>query len=212
MNESILYAGSGLFAKTVLYPIDNMTVFQQVRGTTMRQTLSHFKRGGFSTCFAGYSWYSSRIFLHQIMKWEIFSKLNTDNNTVLPAIIAATCSTIAIQPIEYMRQRKIFKLNSLKFSNGLGYALLYSNAYNVTELSVYSLLKRNDVSSFFMGPIIFFCVRLTSHPIETMMRIKMTQNSTDLTFKRLYNGFCVSVIKSSTYGFIHYLIFESIKC
>ena len=176
----------------------------------MRQVISHFSSCR-SACFTGYSWYSSRIFLHQIMKWEIFSKLKTDDSLVIPAMIAATCSTIAIQPIEYMRQRKIFNSKSLKLSSGLGYALLYSNVYNVTELSMYSILKKNEVSSFFMGPIIFFCVRLTSHPLETMMRMTQANVNIPLSPMRLYNGFLMSVIKSSTYGFIHYLIFESIR-
>lgn len=208
MNDSVAFAVASLVPRTVMYPIDNIAIYQQAKSETFVNAV----RGCSSRLFAGYRYYSTRTFISQSVRWELFGRLNEKHGVVPASLMAASVSSIIVQPLEVMRQNIVtdFKINRSKsLFSGSVRAAIYSNAYSLVELNTYNHLRRREINPYLVGPIVFFTIKVFCHPIETMMRIKIIDGSIKLRY--LYNGFCIATTKSIAGGFVQYSLYHVLR-
>lgn len=213
MFDSLFSVGLVLIPKTILYPIDNIVVYQQSKKSAFINSMNACR----NNFFKGYLSYLSRILIGQTIRWECIKKIN-DRSLLFTSITSTTTSTIIVHPLEIYRQIKITGSNlcvnsfSKRYIASLPKALIYTNLHSLIELNLYMyLLKKEHINLIATIILLPISIKFICFPFETMMRLKIEKINHDFHgLKELYRGFLPSTCKNLICGYIQYLTFRSI--
>lgn len=209
MNDSVLYSIASLAPRTMMYPLGNIAVIQQVKSLDFFKAVDYSKSKG---VYSGYRFYAIGTLITQYTKWESYNNLVLKGfNTSIASLWSGMITSLITQPFEVLRQKSFLRGTKLDPFRGLRLRFIQSNLRVFIELNMYEFLKARNTDPFLIGPCIFSVVKTITHPIDTAMRMQISNRLClhSMKFRHFYNGFIPATIKSVITGQLHYYIYEN---
>ena len=230
LRDGVSGSIAGAVSKMCMAPLDRVKVYTQTDHALSynRTFVKIWNDEGILGYYKGVSVNCSRASVIQFVRFYFFEDAKKRHGLLLGSVKCAILQTLASHPLENLRQRMmmhnryISSWNMLKrvhrgegiirgLYRGIKPAMVIGGLYVTSDFVIYNKLNRDrDVPPFIAGCVSGTTAQCIIYPFDAYMRRSISGTNMG-SFRSLYNGFFINIVRVFPAGGIHYAVYERLR-